>query len=244
VSTYVLIHGAWQDGSCWAGVAAELRAAGHDVHAPTLAGQGRGDGVDRSVGHAEAVASAADAIVGADLRDVVLVGHSYGGTVVSRLAELLTGRLRRLVYVNAFVLLDGESVYDVSPPHYNELMDAVAAERGDDSVVLPYPVWREAFMNDADEALARTVYEEHLSPHPVQTFRDKIELKTFPTLEIPRSYVNNTEDIAMPPGEYGWHPRFSSRLGLYRLVQLPGGHETLYTNPQLLAEKIQEAGRD
>ncbi len=123
-------------------------------------------------------------------------------------------------------------------------MDTVAAERGDDSVVLPYPVWREAFMNDADEALARSVYEKHLSPHPVQTLRDKVELKSFPTLEIPRSYLNNTEDTAMPPGEYGWHPRFSSRLGLHRLVQMPGGHETLYTNPRLLAEKIQEAGRD
>ena len=88
MSTYVLIHGAWHDGSCWDDVAGELRAAGHDVHAPTLAGQGRGD-VDRSVGHADAVASAADAIVGADLRDIVLVGHSYGGTIVSKLAEQL-----------------------------------------------------------------------------------------------------------------------------------------------------------
>ena len=243
MSTYVLIHGAWHDGSCWAAVAAELRAAGHDVHTPTLAGQGRGD-VDRSVGHAEAVASAAEAITAADLRDIVLVGHSYGGTIVSKLAEQLTDRIRRLVYWNAFVLLDGESVYDVSPPHYNEAMDADAAERGDGSVVLPYPVWREAFMNDADDALARHVYDERLSPHPVKTIRDRIELKTFPTLAIPRSYLNCTEDTAMPPGEYGWHPRFSSRLGLHRLVQMPGGHEALFTNPRLSAEKLQEAGRD
>jgi pimeloyl-ACP methyl ester carboxylesterase len=237
VSTYVLIHGAWHDGSCWDEVAAELRAAGHDVHAPTLAGQGRGD-VDRSVGHAEAVASAAEAIAGADLRDIVLVGHSYGGTIVSKLAEQLTDRIRRLVYWNAFVLLD------VSPPHYNEAMDHVAAERGDGTVVLPYPVWRDAFMNDADDTLARHVYEERLSPQPVKTLRDRLELKAFPTLEIPRSYLNCSEDIAMPPGEYGWHPRFSSRLGLYRLVQMPGGHEAMFTNPRLSAEKIQEAGRD
>ena len=243
MSTYVLIHGAWHDGSCWDEVAAELRAAGHDVHAPTLAGQGRGD-VDRSVGHAEAVASAAKAIAGADLRDIVLVGHSYGGTIVSKLAEQLTDRIRRLVYWNAFVLLDGESLYDVSPPHYNEAMDHVAAERGDGAVVLPYPVWRDAFMNDADDTLARHVYEERLSPQPVKTLRDRLELKAFPTLEIPRSYLNCTEDIAMPPGEYGWHPRFSSRLGLYRLVQMPGGHEAMFTNPRLSAEKIQEAGRD
>ena len=201
VSTYVLIHGAWQDGTCFDGVARELRAAGHDVHAPTLAGQGRGD-VDRNVGHAAAVTSAAEAIASADLRDFVLVGHSYGGTVVSKLAERFPDRIRRLVYWNAFVLLDGESLYDVSPPHYNTLMDAIAAERGDGCVVLPFPVWREAFMNDADEALARTIYDERLSPHPVQTFRDKLELKIFPTLEIPRSYLNCTEDIAMPHGDF------------------------------------------
>ena len=86
MSTYVLIHGAWHDGGCWDDVAGELRAAGHDVHAPTLAGQGRGD-IDRTVGHAEAVASAASAIVTADLRDFVLVGHSYGGTITHMLAS-------------------------------------------------------------------------------------------------------------------------------------------------------------
>ena len=243
MTTFVLVHGAWHDGSCWADVGAELSAAGHDVHTPTLAGQGRGN-VDRTVGHAEAVASAAEAITRANLSDIVLVGHSYGGTIVSKLAEQLTQRIRRLVYWNAFVLLDGESLYDVSPPHYNAAMDADAFERGDGSTVLPYPVWREAFMNDADDALARHVYDERLSPHPVKTLRDKVELKVFPTLAIPRSYLNCTDDSAMPPGEYGWHPRFSSRLGLYRLVQMPGGHEAMFTNPRLSAEKLTEAGRD
>jgi pimeloyl-ACP methyl ester carboxylesterase len=243
VSTYVLIHGAWHDGSCWDEIAHELRAAGHDVHAPTLAGQGRGD-VDRSVGHAEAVASAAEAIVGADLRDIVLVGHSYGGTIISKLAELLPERIRRLVYWNAFVLLDGESLDDVQPPHYSEAMHAIAAERGDGAVVLPFPVFREAFMNDADEGFARAIYDERLSPHPMKTLLDPLELKVFPTLEIPRSYLNCTEDAAMPPGPLAWHPRFSSRLGLYRLVQMPGGHEAMFTNPRLSAVKIQEAGRD
>ncbi len=240
---FVLIHGAWHDGSCWDGVAQELRAAGHDVHAPTLAGQGRGD-VDRDVGHADAVASAAAFIEAGDLRDFVLVGHSYGGTVVSKLAEQMPERIRRLVYVNAFVLVDGESLNDATPPHYVELMEHIAAERGDGTVVLPYPIWREAFMNDADDALARDVYENRLSPQPVRTISDKLELKAFPTLELPRSFVNCTEDIALPPGELGWFPRFYLRLGLCRLVQMPGGHETLFTNPTLLAQKLVEAARD
>jgi pimeloyl-ACP methyl ester carboxylesterase len=240
---FVLIHGAWHDGSAWDAVARELRAAGHEVHAPTLAGQGRGD-VDRDVGHADAVASAADFIEAGDLRDFVLVGHSYGGTIVSKLAEQMPERIRRLVYQNAFVLVDGECLNDATPPHYVTLMEQVAAERGDGTVVLPYRIWREAFMNDADEALARDIYENRLSPHPVRTITDRLELKVFPTLEIPRSFVNCTDDIALPPGEFGWFPRFYLRLGLCRLVQMPGGHETHHTNPALLAQKLVEAGRD
>jgi hypothetical protein len=69
-------------------------------------------------------------------------------------------------------------------------------------------------------------------------------MKKFYSLEIPRSYLNCTEDIALPPGEWGWHPRMSSRLGLFRLVQMPGSHEVLFTNPKGLAEKLIEAGRD
>jgi len=78
----------------------------------------------------------------------------------------------------------------------------------------------------------------------VRTIEDKLELKIFPTLELPRSFVNCTDDIALPPGELGWFPRFYLRLGLCRLVQLPGGHETMFTNPALLARKLVEAGRD
>ena len=240
---FVLIHGAWHDGSCWDDVAGMLRVAGHEVHALTLAGQGRGD-VDRDVGHADAVQSAAAFIEDADLSDFALVGHSYGGTIVSKLAERMPERIRRLVYLNAFVLVDGESLNDATPPHYVELMEHLAAESGDGTVFLPYPIWREAFMNDADAELARDVYENRLSPHPVRTISDKLELKIFPTLELPRSYVNCTEDIAMPPGELAWFPRFHQRLGLCRLVQMPGGHETMYTNPALLAEKLVEAARD
>lgn len=82
------------------------------------------------------------------------------------------------------------------------------------------------------------------SPEPYRLFTDKLDLKKFYSLEIPRSYLNCTEDIALPPGEWGWHPRMFLRLGICRLVQMPGSHEALFTNPALLAEKIIEAGRD
>jgi hypothetical protein len=84
-----------------------------------------------------------------------------------------------------------------------------------------------------------------LTSEPYQPLIDKLDLKKFQTLQTPRSYINCTEDIALPPGpDWGWHPRMSSRLGLYRLVQLPGSHEVMFTAPQRLAEAIVAAGRD
>ena len=98
-------------------------------------------------------------------------------------------------------------------------------------------------MNDASLDFAQKTYEL-TTPHPLKTLTDRLELKTFFDLEIPKSYINCTEDIAMPVGEFAWVPRFPARLGLCRLVQMPGGHEACFTNPQLLAQKIMEAGRD
>ena len=240
----VLIHGAWHDGSLWGDVATKLTAAGHQVHTPTLAGSGPGD-IDRTIGHDVASASAIDFMRDNHVKDVVLLGHSYGGTIISKMAEALPDRIRRLIYWNAFVLLNGESIDDVSPPHYKALMDQIEAsgDYGPGGVKLPFPVWREAFMNDAPLELAEKAYEM-TTPHPRKTLSDRLELKRFFELQIPKSYINCTEDIAMPPGEFAWCPRFPARLGLCRLVQMPGGHEACFTNPQLLAQKIVEAGRD
>jgi len=63
-------------------------------------------------------------------------------------------------------------------------------------------------------------------------------------LDTPRSDLIGSDDIALPPGEWRWHPRMSSRLGLYRLVQMPGSHELIFSNPTGLADKVIEAGRD
>jgi hypothetical protein len=66
----------------------------------------------------------------------------------------------------------------------------------------------------------------------------------FHSLQNPRSFLAGADDLVMPPGDSGWHPRMSSRLGKFRLVQMPGSHEALFTNPIGLADKFIEAGRD
>ena len=83
-----------------------------------------------------------------------------------------------------------------------------------------------------------------LNPHPLKTFSDKISLKTNPAdMTMAKSYINCTEDISLPH-HYPWHPRLSQKLGLFRLVQVPGSHELCFSNPQRLAQAIMDAGRD
>ena len=239
--TLVLVHGSWHDGSHWGPTAQHLEKRGHRVFTPTIAGHG--PGANRRVTHAQCTRSIVDYIVEHDLRDFVLVGHSFGGTIISKVVEEIPERVRRLVYQNGFVLNDGGSLNDEVPRHFVELFDSLAAASGDDTALLPFPIWRDAFINDADLELATSAYSS-LYPEPAQPFRDRLDLKKFYSLQTPRSYINCTEDHALPQGEWGWHPRLSNRLGLFRLVQMPGSHEVMFTNPAGLAEKIVEAGRD
>ncbi|MBX3652639.1 MAG: alpha/beta hydrolase [Ramlibacter sp.] len=239
--TYVLVHGAWHTGELLEPVADAIRAMGHTVHCPTLAGNRPGD--DRATsGLGEAAQSLVDFLQENDLHDVRLVGHSYGGMVISQAAVRVPARLRRLVYWNAFVPLDGQCLNDMVPPHYKALFDGVAAANGN-AVMLPYPVWREAFINDADAALAQSSYDR-LNPQPYRTFTEPVALGgELAALELGKSYLNFQQDAAMPHS-LPWHPRLSERLGLFRLVEGEGSHEVCFTQPALAARKVVEAGRD
>ena len=240
MDTYVLVHGAWHTGDLLREVADSIEAEGHKVYTPTLAGNNPQD--DKSVGLNDAIQSLISYFETNDIKDCILIGHSYGGMVITGAFDKLgTERVKRLVYWNAFVPNSGECLNDMVPPNYVGLFDAIAQEDG--SVLLPYPIWREAFINDADADLAKTSYER-LNPHPYKTFTDTIELSQAPAeMEVGKSYLNCQEDVALP-ASLPWHPRLSEKLGLYRLVAMPGSHESCFTNPTLLGKKMIEAGRD
>jgi pimeloyl-ACP methyl ester carboxylesterase len=239
--TYVLVHGAWHTGELMEPVAQHLRAMGHTVHCPTLAGNRPGDDRART-GLSEAARSLVEYVEQQQLNEVRLVGHSYGGMVISQAASALLPRLKRLVYWNAFVPLNGQCLNDLVPPHYVALFEGMAAANGN-AVVLPYQIWRDAFINDADAALAERSYAL-LNPHPYRTFTEPASLPVeLAALEVGKSYINCRQDTALPHS-LPWHPRLSERLGLFRYVECDGSHELCFTDPQLLARKIVEAGRD
>ena len=241
METFVLVHGSWHDGSAWDPTIQELSRGGHQAYAPTIAGHGKG--ANKRVNHVDCTKSIVDYVVERNLSNFVLLGHSFGSTVVSKVAEAVPERIKRIVFLNGFVLQDGNSLTDEVPPHFRALFQQLAAGSTDNTVMIPFPIWREAFINDGDFEAAKWTHAQ-LSTEPYQPLVDKLDLKKFYSLAMPKSYINCTEDIALPPGEWGWHPRISNRLGLYRLVQMPGSHEIMYTNPKGLAAKIIEAGRD
>ena len=108
-------------------------------------------------------------------------------------------------------------------------------------MTLPFDLWRDMFINGADPELARSSYET-LSPQPFELLAAKLDVKRFFSLDLPRSVICCTDDRTLPPGSY--HPRMSSRLGSFRLVEMAGCHEIMFTEPAALADKIIEASHD
>jgi pimeloyl-ACP methyl ester carboxylesterase len=132
VATFVLVHGAMHGGWCWRDVHRRLSRRGHDVHRPTLTGQGdRRSGLTPDVGVDTHVADIDELLWFEDLSDVHLVLHSYAGVLAGPLAERAEARLASVVYLGAFVTGPGESLLDVEPPEVAERYRRQVAEAGE-----------------------------------------------------------------------------------------------------------------
>ena len=132
MSTYVLVHGAWRGSWIWKRVRRLLQARGHEVFTPTLTGV-----ADRShlsspnVNLDTHITDVANLIRWEELSDVILCGHSYGGCVVSGVADRVPDRIGALVYLDAFVLENGRCLNDMLPPEVRSERLALAKEVGD-----------------------------------------------------------------------------------------------------------------
>jgi pimeloyl-ACP methyl ester carboxylesterase len=238
--TFVLLHGSWHGGWAWEPTAWCLRELGHTAYAPTYPGHHAG-AQRAGITHDDYVSAVVQFMVSRDLRSVVLVGHSFGGSVVSRVSQVIPERLKRLVFHTAFVVEDGTSVNDNLAPEQTEIDRRSAMASPDNTVQCPWDVFRDLFMQDASPEDARSVWER-LVPQPFQPWDAKLDLKEFYRLKIPRSYIAVAEDRALPEG--AWHPRMSSRLGTFKLVTTGGSHEVMFTRPAELARKLVEAAND
>ena len=237
-NTFVLVHGSWHGGWAWHCVSQELAQKGHRAYAPTLPGHSPG-AIRRGITHQDCVAAVVAEIEQHDLRSVVLVGHSFGGTVIQKVAERIPHRIKRTVFLDALILCDNQSVVDILPPQFAALTSNLASASSDNSMMIPWEAWRDNFMQDAPELLARSIWEQ-LSPEPHQVNVDKLDLKRFHSLAIPKAFIYCRQDQSMGDPEY-FHPGMSSRLGSFKLLEMDGSHEVMFTQPEQLANKIIEA---
>jgi len=235
--TFMLVHGSWHVGDSWSAVAAHLREAGVSVMTPTLAGHGAD--CDRDVTHDDYVLSVLaelDRLPGG----IVLVGHSFGGSVISRVAELRPERCRLLVYYSAFVPLDGERVADSLPEPLLAFIEESAAAARDRSVTLPLDLFATAFANSVGPETAAALHQQ-LVPEPSRPIFEPLHLPRLSQLGIPSAYVSCAQDAALPPGSF--HPGQSSRLDRPQLIEIDADHEALFTAPRQLAWALLEAVR-
>ena len=244
-ATFVLLPGAWSGGWIWRKVVPLLRAAGHDALAPTPTGLGdRVHLADPAIDLDTHVTDVVNALGFADLTDVTLVGHSYGGMVITGVAERVPERLAQLVYLDAAVPADGEDSYAVSAPSPEARQEALVADMaaGFDAGVpgfLPPDVavdWiRERTPDPADQdwLFAKFV------PHPLATWTQPVRLDNPAAAALPRSYVFCTKgkgDVATDDSV-----RAAERARTdpaWRYLELEDTHMVIVNDPVATAEAL------
>jgi pimeloyl-ACP methyl ester carboxylesterase len=237
---FVLIHGSWHGGWAWQAVIRSLIEKGYRAYAPTLPGHGP-DAVRQGITHQACVDWVIRHLYEHAPEQVILVGHSFGGTVVQKAAEEVPKRIARIVFLDALILEDNECVLDILPAEVAALLTQLARASGEDTMMLPWEIWRDNFIQDAPEPMARSIWEQ-LSPEPNQVNLDRVDLKGFDSLAIPKSFIYCRQDKAMGAGYF--HPRMSSRVRGRRLIEMDGSHEVLFTRPAELANRLIEASAE
>ena len=229
MSTFVLVPGAWLGAWAWSAVAADLRRRGHDVHPVTLTGlaeRASEETPDTTLTtHVDDVVSVFETD---DLRNVVLVGHSYAGAVITGVADRIPERIARLVYLAAIVLPDGRSIFDTFGPEAQAGMEAGAAAAGD-PLRLPVIGREQLDLYYGAHGLDDRMFEvlaTRGTPHPIGTYRERLSLGNPAATAIDRTYVRATADFPSPIAREtpGWDH-----------AEIDTGHWPMFTKPLELA---------
>jgi pimeloyl-ACP methyl ester carboxylesterase len=230
MTNFVLVPGAWLGAWAWDEVAALLRANGHVVHAVTLSGLAERRAVD--AGQREHVDDIVRVVEENDLRDVVLAGHSYSGIPAGQAAALIGDRLRRMVYVDSNVPVDGQSFVDGwSAEGQAWVRDQLEKSGG---YWPPLTVEDYAGQDLSDEAIA--VILERGTPHPGRSITEPATL-TRPISELPTTYIKCLMDGATPSSTVAEHLASPS----WQLAELNTGHWPMFSQPAALAKLLTEA---
>jgi pimeloyl-ACP methyl ester carboxylesterase len=216
---------------CWNDVADILTSAGHRVLTPSLTGLGdRQHLLSPEVDMNTHIRDVVNTLVGNDLRDVILVGHSYGGLPVTCAADQVPERIGTLVYLDALIAENGKTTMELqSPPIRDALIQSTSKDRGVD-VIAPFRAedWGVADPEPAAKMNAM------MCPHPAKTFETRMVVEGTPGNSLPSVYIRCTDPVV--PNLVYFHDLARS-LGM-AMVDLQAGHLLMATHPRLLAETL------
>jgi pimeloyl-ACP methyl ester carboxylesterase len=243
MTTFVLVHPAWLGGWGWSKLAPLLRARGHAVHAPTLTGLGERAHLARpEVGLDTHVLDVVAVLTYEDLRDVVLVGSSSAGAVITGVADRAPERIAQVVYLDAFVPEDGQCVLDLIAPDRRSAMEALVRTEGDGWLLPRFAAapW-ERFLPEAwqitDAADVRWMLAR-LRPTPFRHFTDPVRRRSPAAESLPRTYVRC---LRWPHAGFDRHAEAARGAAGWRCRELAASHLPYVTEPRLLAELLHES---
>lgn len=233
MTAFVLVHGTTHGGWCWRFIVPLLRAAGHDdVYTPTLTGLGASSHLLHELDRISLdthVKDITNMLFYDDLSEVVLVGHSYAGMVITGVAAKQPQRLAQLVYLDAYLPLEGENEIALWQPEQKEKYFADIA-----SGITSRPPIPLSMLGITDPKMSEWI-QERLTPHPYSTYEDPPPTPDNPprSASIPRTYIHCT----LGPLS-SWFEPFAARarkLG-WNVHTMAVGHDVMITHPNELAE--------
>ena len=229
---FILLHGAWHGGWCWDGVIKALEEAGHTGEAPTMPGHEPGE--DRSGIRFDDYVNSIVGVLEGQTKPVVLVGHSSAGFMMQAAAPRASEKISQLVFHNAFILPNGKCQFDLVPPEVAEGMTAAAKASPDNCVPIDEGFVRGALMADASTETQDALISR-LVPQPISLFTTPVSTGDFEALAVPKTVLFCRDDASLPPGAY---LGMAQGLGNHQVIELEGGHETLFMNPRAVADGL------
>ena len=231
MARFLLIHGSWHGSWCWERLLPILKARGHEVWTPTLVGLAeRADEASPQTGLTAHVEQITNLIVTLDHTDLILVGHSYGGSVMVGTAERIPNSIRHLIYLDAFVPDHGQSAFDLMRGVEPDFVQAMR-NAGSEFLVPPMSPENLGVTAQADVEWLKA----RLTPMPILTHREKVEAPQRKAFKIPSTYIYCLQ--------FGLGASFATkaRRDRWQVFEVDASHDVMVTHPQLLADLLEQA---
>jgi pimeloyl-ACP methyl ester carboxylesterase len=235
---YVLVHGACHGAWCWDEVAALLRAKGHHVLTLDLPGHGRRAAEVGRAGVEAYGRAVANAMALEGISRGIVVGHSMGGLVIPKAAELTPARVAHLVFLAAVVVPDGGTLAGtLMAPAGRAMMAGNAASRGNGTFLYPAEMAWARWMGDmprSDPRVSRAI--SLLTPQALRPFVERVNLRVFYGMRVPRTYIRCLQDMAVVPA------RAAERAALLGVkpVDMDCAHDAMLSQPEELARILEK----